>query len=245
MWDFTKQYALEVIINNRVVDEYPHTDGNTYIEGRPGSNYVLRIQNTSYEEILAIPAVDGLSIFDGNEAGLDSSGYVVSDLQTVDIPGWTLNTNEVAAFEFGDIKNSYAVASKKGTPNVGVIGLMIFRPKPLRFQATTFGNSQMRGIPISTSSYNCIETACESSANIPAQDIGTGFGKVKRFNTSKTTFDKRDPQNPDAIIALYYDSARGLERRGIKLGNTHNPSPFPTYANTQAGCTPPPGWVKK
>jgi len=245
MWDFTKQYGLEVIVNGVSVVEYPHTDGNTYVEGRPGSNYLLRISNNSYEEILAIPAIDGLSVFDGKEAGLNSSGYVIRAHESVDVPGWTLNNAEVAKFEFGDIKASYSVQSNKGTSNLGVIGLMVFRPKPI-VAAMSYQKSIMRGQIFGSSaggSRDWLEASCDAS--LSTQEMGTGFGDVQKFNTTKTTFDKRDPHNPDAIIALYYDSARGLEKRGIRIGVRHTPSPFPTYNNTSVGCTPPPSWVKK
>jgi len=255
MWDFTKQYGLEVIVNGVSVDEYPHTDGNTYVEGRPGSNYLLRISNNSYEEILAIPAIDGLSVFDGKEAGPDSAGYVIGAQVTIDVPGWTLNNNAVGKFEFGAITSSYSAQSNKGTSNVGVIGLMIFRPKPIVARQSN-QNSILHGQIFGSSavaSRDWLETSCD--ALISTQEMGTGFGDVQQFNTVKTTFEKRDSNNPDAIIAMYYDSARGLEKRGIRIGVKHNPTPFPTYTKTMEsnnnpllaikGCTPPPNWVKK
>jgi hypothetical protein len=260
MRDFTNQYTLEVIINNRLVDEFPHTDGNTYIEGRSGSNYTLRVTNNSHEKIAAILSVDGLSVLDGKDAGLDSKAYIVDAYGMVDVPGWTLNTSEVAQFKFGDVSNSYAPRTGKGTTNVGVIGLMVFREKPQynpygqayalsTTKGMTRGGGQLFGSSYSSSAHmgspvaDSFDIASQSCASAP--EVGTEFGEVKHFSTRQVTFEKRDPNHPDAILAVYYDSARGLEKRGIIVGKKHNPSPFPTYTNTAVGCTPPPGWVKK
>lgn len=253
MRDFTNQYSLEVIINGRSVDEYPHTDGYTYIEGRSGSSYTLRVNNNSYERIAAILSVDGLSVLDGTEAGLDSKSYIVDPMGYVDVPGWTLNTTEVAQFKFGDISNAYAPRMGKGTSNVGVIGLMVFREKPnlnyLLSQNATRGyrgqifGSSYDNATLSSTTMDSFDISSQSCASTP--EVGTEFGEVQNFNTREVSFVKRDPQHPDALVAIYYDSAKGLEKRGILVGRKPNPSPFPTYSNTMVGCTPPPGWVKK
>ena len=247
MWDFTKQYELTVNINGRTVDEYPHTDNNIYIEGRPGSEYTIEIKNNSHEEICAIPSVDGLSIFDGKEAGLNSKGYIIDRFGKIVIPGWTLNNNQVAKFEFGDTKSSYTNQMGNGTSNTGVIGVMIFRKKP----EPVLMASSMRGMlcgsggsgPATMDWHSHTDDASSDAA--AAQSLGTGFGGTQAFNVREVSFEKRDPQNPDALLALFYDSVRGLERRGIRVGVKHNPSPFPTYVSQTTGCTPPPGWVKK
>lgn len=250
MRDFTNQYELGVIINNRPVDEYPHTDGNTYIEGRSGSNYTIRVKNNSYERIAAILSVDGLSVLDGTDAGLDSKAYIVDPYSSIEVPGWTLNRSEVAQFKFGDVSNSYAPRMGKGTTNVGVIGLMVFREK-IRY--TTYNSSTRGNVQLLGSSWQatCDSFSTSSVGSMDIQqtsytpEVGTEFGEVKNFNTNEVTFTKRDPNHPDAIVALYYDSARGLEKRGIYVGRKPAPSPFPTYTNSIPGCTPPPGWVKK
>lgn len=253
MRDFTNQYELEIVVNNRPVDEYPHTDGNTYIEGRSGSNYILRVRNNSHEQIMAILSVDGLSVLDGTDAGLDSKGYIIDGYSTIEVPGWTLNRSEIAQFKFGDVSNAYAPRMGKGTSNVGVIGLMVFRPKPVIYRP--YASTAKRGdVQLLGSSYNSatLSGATMDSFDISSQacassapEVGTEFGTVQNFNTRQVTFDKRDPNHPDAIVAIYYDSARGLEKRGIIVGKRTNPSPFPTYTNSAPGCTPPPGWVKK
>lgn len=249
MFDFTRQYEFEVKIGGRALTEYPHTDGNIYVEGRPGSEYTLYFKNNGYDDVVAIPSVDGLSVFDGKPAGKDSKGYIVDAYASINIPGWTLNSNEVARFTFGDVRESYSVQSNQGASNVGVIGLLVFR-RNLQPQhhgiatASVFGSGGiMRGMTHDSFNLNSIESQ-SVGATMSAQDMGTGFGKAQDFKTVEAKFEKRDPNHPDALMALYYDSAKGLARRGINVSLKHNPSPFPTYVNT-ISCTPPPGWVKK
>jgi hypothetical protein len=120
-------YVVEVRVHGRKVRELQH-EGETWIEGRKGSDFTIRIRNTSYNRILAVPSIDGLSVMDGEEASFDSSGYVISGQSHLDIPGWRLNNDEVAKFRFGKSAKSYA--AKKGKAlNVGVIGVAVFEEK--------------------------------------------------------------------------------------------------------------------
>ena len=71
-------------------------------------------------------------------------------------------------------------------------------------------------------------------------EIGTGFGPKADFKTSEVQFNKGDEV---ATLAIYYDSKRNLEKRGIQVVRSRRtyledlPSPFQS-----TGCTPPPGW---
>ena len=74
------------------------------------------------------------------------------------------------------------------------------------------------------------------------QTLGTAFGEATEFHTTKVTFNRGDMQ---ALIAIYYDDKRGLERRGVQVVRPSQaryqtrPSPFP---NLDDGCSPPSGW---
>jgi hypothetical protein len=71
-------------------------------------------------------------------------------------------------------------------------------------------------------------------------EMGTGFGPKSDFKTNEVSFNKG---NEAATLAVYYDSKRNLEKRGIQVVRTQRayledlPSPFQS-----TGCTPPPGW---
>lgn len=282
MFDFTKQWEARILINGRPVTEYHHTDGNVYLEGRKGSEYELEIVNHSYERVLVVPAVDGLSVMDGKTAGIDSDGYVVNPKQSVRIPGWRLDQGNVARFVFGDVGRGYSAQSGQGTSNSGVIGFMVFRPKPVEtlspFTVARYysGNDQWDTMCDSFSAASvdsCFDDLaggleCCASASLDAAplrsatlsspkvkstitdysmsptvnpELATGFGRKDNFSTVDVTFEKRDEHNPDAIMVMYYDSLRGLEKRGIVVRREASPQAFPRYSSTK-GCTPPTGW---
>jgi hypothetical protein len=117
-------YEFDVLVHGKSVLKYKH-EGRVYIEGRPKTDFTLLVRNNSGSRVLAVMTVDGLSIMDGKKGSLDGNGYVISPWQTIKIPGWRLDNDDVAKFTFGGIGGSYAAA--KGQPrDVGVIGCAIF-----------------------------------------------------------------------------------------------------------------------
>lgn len=130
-----KHVTLEVRVHGRTVQEYRH-NGKTYIEGRKGSDFTLRVRNRGNRRVLAVISVDGLSIMDGKEASYASSGYIVDPFDFVDIPGWRLDLNEAAKFFFSKLGESYAAKMDK-PKNVGVIGCAIFCERDTPFYTLT------------------------------------------------------------------------------------------------------------
>jgi hypothetical protein len=331
MFEFTHQYEARIIVNNIPITEYQHTDGNTYVEGRSGSRYELEFKNLSSERIMVVPSVDGLSVFDGNAAGLDSGGYVLEAQGSIRVPGWRLDKDKVAEFLFGDIRDSYNARSNNEAGNIGVIGFLVFReyPQPhiwnqpwynpwwngyytytdswqnvagtpglglgvsgggfnpaggsVSMPAIWSGNNSWPSslnitttVPLSTtagmnviSSHNAAPASAGGAAPVLTEsvtksstgpsnmqmtqqtvqsEVGTGFGQETSFKTYDITFTKRDAQHPDGIMAIYYDSMRSLERKGIVARPKGGLLPK-AFTNLQAnknpsGCTPPTGWRK-
>lgn len=120
---------LSILINDRPVTEYPHM-GQTYVEGRAGSNFQIEVRNRRGVRVEAVISVDGLSIINGKEAGPQSEGYLIDAYSVIRIPGWKLNDSQIAAFEFAGKKQSYAAQSTGSARNTGVIGVMTFAEKP-------------------------------------------------------------------------------------------------------------------
>jgi len=119
---------LQVLVHGKPVREYQH-DGRLFLEGRKGSDFTIRLKNLTRKRILAVISIDGLSIITGEEASVKEGGYVLNARETLNIPGWSLNNDEVARFFFHKAAESYA--AKTGKPrNVGVIGAAIFKEKP-------------------------------------------------------------------------------------------------------------------
>ncbi|MBS0582385.1 MAG: hypothetical protein JSS42_04710 [Proteobacteria bacterium] len=105
-------------------------DGRVFVAGTPGHRYSVRINNRIGERVLAVLSVDGVNAITGQTASPDQSGYVLDAYQSTEVTGWRKSTSEVAQFNFTALSASYA--AKTGRPdNVGVIGVAVFREKPL------------------------------------------------------------------------------------------------------------------
>ena len=99
--------------------------GRVYLIGEAGRRYALRIENHTNRRYEAVVSVDGLDVVDGQPASLDKRGYVIDPFATLTVDGFRRNYDEVAAFRFGAVSQSYA-AKTSGDRNVGVVGLAFF-----------------------------------------------------------------------------------------------------------------------
>tara|TARA_R110000823_G_scaffold40754_8_gene107689 strand:- start:2716 stop:3534 length:819 start_codon:yes stop_codon:yes gene_type:complete len=268
----TSQNALIVRVRDRKVTEYNH-NGNVYIEGRKGSYYEIYFENGSHKRVKIVPAVDGLSVLDGKPAGVNSPGYVVNARGNVSIPGWTLDNGKVAKFVFGASEKSYAYKSNTDPSNIGVIGVMVFEEQDypafilqtsslytptygVGMRGTSSGQwvsdssigSSITNSAIASSStitntdsdYAGIATASSSMSN----EVGTIFGEETEFATKQTSFTAKDSNNPTDMLVMYYDSLKGLEKKGVQIQSRtrkkKGPEAFPTYVTV--GCEPPADW---
>lgn len=247
MRDFANKYELTVKVNSRPVREYSH-DGMIFIEGREGSEYSILIKNNTHSSIAAVISVDGLSIADGNNAGLDSKCLIVNAFSAVDVPGWITSKNSANKFLFSSRERSYSERTGQGSSNVGVIGLMVFEEKPKDFRQMNqhppyFGYqtgyplnaSVTRGAKMLSATSHSMDNVLVGAASV--EPLGTGFGEHKDINVTEVNFEKRNPKSPDAILALYYDSRKGLERRGIVVDSRNSlPNAFPSYTTDNTFC---------
>ncbi len=248
MYDPSAQYQLEICpLGRRPADEYYH-QGQVWIEGREGSNYTIRFTNRSPNRVLAIFSVDGLDVLKGQPAGHLSEGYVVNGNSTLDIPGWKLDNQTAAEFYFSRSDKSYVAKIGGNVSNTGVIGAMVFKewqPPVYNNYAFTanphssgYNPNALRGITSSAVGMNSIQ-----SVNAVSSAVGTGFGQATQWNTTPTQFIRENHNIPNAILAVYYDSSKNLQRRGIVLKSRYTASTsnsaFPAYTS---GTTPPPGW---
>jgi hypothetical protein len=75
-----------------------------------------------------VATVDGLDVIDGQPGSFEKRGYLVAPWSTVEIDGFRRSEDEVAAFRFGRVRDSYA--AKRGSDrNVGVIGVAVFQER--------------------------------------------------------------------------------------------------------------------
>ena len=99
--------------------------GKVLVVGSDGERYRLVIRNGTSARFEVVASVDGLDVIDGQPADPQRRGYIVDAYGVLVIDGFRQSDNEVAAFRFGAVSDSYA-AKTSGDRNVGVLGFAIF-----------------------------------------------------------------------------------------------------------------------
>lgn len=245
---------------------YPHR-GQRYIAGRPGSRYAIRITNRTGERVMAVMSVDGVNIISGQTASWSQSGYVLAPWQTYEINGWRKSDQEVAAFEFTALPDSYA--AQTGRPNdVGVIGVAVFTervryqpppppvapatvpaPEPYRQEsrrsdaesgARDSAMADKRSEPLASSATGAAGALAKPAAPAPAERLGTGHGARESSYVTNTEFE-RSSVRPVETVSLRYDRYENLARAGIiPQYGWANPSPRPFPRSPDSGYVPDP-----
>lgn len=107
----------------------PHLfHGEYWVAGTPGATYAIEIHNLLAERVLTVTSVDGVNVVSGETAAWNQTGYVFRPWDAYRITGWRKSDDDVAAFTFTDLPNSYA--ARTGRPaNVGIIGIAVFRER--------------------------------------------------------------------------------------------------------------------
>lgn len=258
-----RDIELTILVKGRPITEYGH-QGQTFVEGRAGSEYEIEVRNHSYQRVEAVLSVDGLSVIDGKPAGHQSQGYLINARDVVRVPGWMLNAATVAKFAFSGQAQSYTAQAGGDTRNNGVIGVMTYceKPRPMLYN-TLLAASPTLGRGIAPSSYNTTNTtntqwssvgigssvgssetmrgeALNAADCFVAQSLGTAFGESAEFATRTVTFERGDLLT---TLLCYYDEKRGLKARGIKMERrSRQKPPQPQAFPALAGCQPPAGW---
>jgi hypothetical protein len=104
------------------------TGGRSYVMGHDGARYAIRIENQTGARFEAVATVDGLDVIDGQPGAFEKRGYLVAPWSTVEIDGFRRSEDQVAAFRFGKVRDSYA-AKRGNDRNVGVIGVAVFQER--------------------------------------------------------------------------------------------------------------------
>lgn len=250
--------------NDNSVTEY-HKNSQTYVEGRKGSEYKIRIKNNNYFKVLVIPSVDGLSVMDGKPADYKSSGYILYPYETTVIEGWRTDLDFIRKFIFTRKNKSYSAKTEQGTSNLGVIGLAVFREK--LSQTYTF-NSVVSYTPDMYSCFNVSGNIGNTLDNLSQNDsyssserslsagdfdkpfigmvataaatptVGTGMGNKKESKVVTESFDRKD--RPYITMQIFYYERKQLEKMGIvqtyRVNEPQRPNPFPVEQHPMQFC---------
>lgn len=218
-------------------------DGRQFAAGEPGHRYAIRLSNRSGERVLAVVSVDGINVVTGQTAHPQQSGYVLEPWQSMTINGWRKNMNEIAAFNFAPLPESYA--ARTGRPDdVGVIGVAVFNEaryvhqfddelevaRPQAAPSAPFASER------STADSAAGSAKRESSAGRSQRDdrLGTGHGERESSHARRTEF-VRASTHPVELNSIWYDSRRNLIAAGVLprphryLADRDQPRAFPGF----------------
>jgi len=120
---------LSVTVNGRPAQIFSH-EGRLFLESRVGTQYSIRLENTTWNRLEAVLSVDGLSVLTGKEASVEDRGYILNAQQSYEVKGFREDLSTVAAFKFTEKERSYATEVTGSGTNVGVIGLVVYSEKP-------------------------------------------------------------------------------------------------------------------
>ena len=208
---------LEIVdaATGRVLPVY-HNNGRHYVAGVPGQEYMIRLRNRGYTDLLAVVSVDGVNVVTGETAAVDQGGYILNRRQRFDIKGWRKSLQQVASFYFSDLDESYA--ARTGRPDhVGVIGVALFKRR------VDYPSFDDRHAPADSAAPGAgrSERSAEESAK-----LGTGHGRRKHSEVRYGQFE-RASDRPNEVVSVYYDSHDNLVARGVIPVTHGHPDPFP------------------
>ncbi|MEO8923460.1 MAG: hypothetical protein ABI330_11670 [Caldimonas sp.] len=232
--------------------------GSSWIAGRPGDRYAVRLTNRSGNRVLVVLSIDGVNAVSGETAATGQTGYVLAPWASAEITGWRKSYAEAAAFYFTALPDSYAARTNR-PDNVGVIGAAVFRervPMPVqrpyeeppiasnRFDGSAHAESERRAQALGGAEAAADSRAADAAAPAPAapptreressfakaEKLGTGHGEREYSPTTQTTFERASSQ-PAEIVQVRYDSYPNLVAMGI-IGRPRPPvipDPFPAF----------------
>ncbi len=180
--------------------------GNNYVAGNPGDRYAVEIKNKTGGRILSVVSVDGINVLNGETASVSQSGYVLGAQQSFEVKGWRKSMDEVAAFYFTQLPDSYAARTAR-PDNVGVIGIAVFQEYSEPVAVEDQSANRMAAAPIAGS-------RAKSAESIADTKLGTGHGERVASVVHTAEF-RRASEQPSEIISIQYDTYAHLVARGV------------------------------
>ena len=225
----------------RPIKIYTDESGKRWVEARNGTKFVIEVKNDSWNNILSVVSVDGLSVITGKRAKLEpKDGYIVSPYSSTKITGWRTSLENVREFVFTDNKKeSYSHKLGADESNIGVIGFAFYKQKVIYNYTTSYTTDTLKWTipPYTTSTSGTVKYSspvvevnslgrgieCFSSA----VDFSMGTKQGEKIEDSAVKVDMDFEGLPFVTDMIYYDSRENLIARGIikeeKLGL---PQPF-------------------
>ncbi len=233
--------------------------GKTFVAGERGDRYEIRVTNNGATRVEVVVSVDGLDAVSGRPGNFVSQrGYVIEPFGSVVIDGFRTSLERVAAFRFSGVGDSFA-AQSGAAHNAGVIGIAAFKERSVAIARRGHGHGSSHApraadAPAkknkSRSRAASPGTTAESSRSWsgPSQELGTRFGESRHSAVREVGFVRRDHRRPDFRTRIHYDSARGLQARGVPIAvepvwRESPPADAWPAASSGRFAEPPPGWT--
>ncbi len=222
--------------NGQRLPVYRH-GGRAYVAGAPGNRYAVELYNKSSGRLLTVLSVDGVNAVSGQTAATSQSGYVLGPGQLAEIGGWRKSLDDVAAFYFTSVADSYAGRTDR-PQNVGVIGVAVYReatPAPAVAAPPVAAAPLERGrLGAAANEAPAAEakeaTRDQATMRKSESRLGTGHGERISSPTQSTEF-RRAGESPAEFVTIYYDSRANLIAQGIiprsRPTSPALPNPFP------------------
>lgn len=202
--------------------------GQTFVAGERGERYEIVVTNNTSDRIEVVVSVDGRDAVSGRLGDFTKHrGYVLDPFGTVVIDGFRTSLEQVAAFRFSGVGDSYT--ARQGTPqHAGVIGIAVFREQPQHHwaddavavpEAAAPGGRAQGGAGASKDA-KAPSSARRSHAPSPREEsneLGTEFGEQRFSAVREVSFVRANHRRPDFTTKIRYDSARGLAARGVPI----------------------------
>jgi len=243
--------------------------GQTFVLGRHGERYDVRVHNHSGRRVEVVIGVDGRDAVSGQVVNsAQQRGYVIPPYGSVRVEGFRRSMSAVAAFRFTDPDNSYS--SRMGTPHrVGQVTVAAFPertalldrplaepeldygPPPRRAPARTTNNAPRGGdkaaAPPRAGARASGEVVIDDGRGccfpLPRRqnNLGTEYGETRTSRVVETHFEREHPSRPAQYVTIRYDDVEGLESRGIEVRPRPRPTPRPgPITIEQPRYAPPP-----
>jgi len=209
------------------LDIYRHR-GRLYVAGNPGNRYAVSLHNRTSARVLTVVSIDGVNAISGQTASASQTGYVLAPWQSTEVSGWRKSMDEVAAFYFTSLDDSYAARTQRPA-NVGVIGVAVFQEAaPPAARAPAISHEAERDARSDQPSAGAARATGEALAKSAPSRLGTGHGERIDAPARHTEF-VRASATPSEVITIYYDSRANLIAQGVISMRPYRtrPDPFP------------------
>jgi hypothetical protein len=226
--------------------------GTRWVVGEYGDRYAIVVTNRTDRWTEAVVTVDGRDVLNGSPGSYSNRGYLIEPYGRIEIEGWRTSSQDVAAFRFTTVPDSYA-GRVDGGQNVGVVGVALFpekrRPRPVYrtpppqpWPEQPWGaHDRSGGESAEAAPSSKAETGSARRHDAPRerQGLGTRYGERRWSSVTEVDFE-RNSSSPATVLTLRYDDRSGLLARGIRAPEPRYVPPPPSYNPPHRYVPPPP-----